>query len=61
MTIVEQFVPDPASDTGPESESEAHPPDLALAQEQIGRAILEAALRDPVPSPVPGKFAGDIA
>ena len=35
--------------------------DLAALQEQIGRAILEAELRDPVPDPIEGKFAGDIA
>jgi hypothetical protein len=52
VTIVEEFVPD----------AEAEPPvvDFAVAQEEIGRAILEAELRDPVPPSIPGKFAGDI-
>ena len=53
VTIVEEFVPDP----------EAEPPaiDFALVQEEIGRAILEAELREPAPPSIPGKFAGDIA
>ncbi|NPC41425.1 ADP-ribosyltransferase domain-containing protein [Nocardioides sp. zg-1230] len=51
VTIVEEVVP------------EAEPPrvDLVPFQEEIGRAILEAELRDPVPQPIAGKFAGDIA
>lgn len=53
VTIVEEFVPDPGT--------EPSPVDFAAVQEQIGRAILRAELRDPVPPPVPGKFAGDIA
>ena len=53
VTIVEEFVPDP--------EVEPQPIDVALLQEEIGRAILEAQLRDPVPASIPGKFAGDIA
>ena len=53
VTIVEEFVPDPETD----------PPavDFAAVQEEIGRAILEAEMRDPVPPSIPGKFAGDIA
>lgn len=53
VTVVEEFVPDAA----------AEPPviDFAVAQEEIGRAILEAELRDPVPPSIPGKFVGDIA
>ncbi|MBS2936202.1 hypothetical protein KDN32_00420 [Nocardioides sp. J2M5] len=53
VTIVEEFVPAP----------EVEPPatDLAVVQEEIGRAILEAELREPAPPSIPGKFAGDIA
>ena len=51
VTIVEEFVP----------EAEPPPVDFAALQEEIGRAILEAELREPVPQPIPGKFAGDIA
>lgn len=51
VTIVEEVVP----------EAEPPPVDLVAFQEEIGRAILEAELRDPVPQPIAGKFAGDIA
>ena len=51
VTIVEEFVPD----------AEPEPVDLAAIQEEIGRAILEAELREPVPPPIAGKFAGDVA
>jgi hypothetical protein len=52
VTIVEEF--DPSAGQEPAF-------DLAAVQEQIGRAILEAELADPVPDPIEGKFAGDIA
>nr|WP_300047848.1 hypothetical protein [uncultured Nocardioides sp.] len=51
VTIVEEFVPG----------AEPAPVDFAALQEEVGRAILEAELREPVPQPIPGKFAGDIA
>jgi hypothetical protein len=51
VTIVEEFVPG----------AEPPPVDVAALQEEIGRAILEAELREPVPQPIAGKFAGDIA
>ena len=41
--------------------AEPPPVDFAALQEEIGRAILEAELREPVPQPIAGKFAGDIA
>lgn len=53
VTIVEEFVPDP--------EVEPSDVDLSVVQEEIGRAILEAELREPAPPSIPGKFAGDIA
>lgn len=53
VTIVEEF--------DPHAEGEPEPGDLDVLQEQIGRAILEAELREPVPTPVEGKFVGDIA
>lgn len=53
VTIVEEF--DPHAEGPPE------PVDLGVVGEEIGRAILEAELRAPVPTPVEGKFAGDIA
>lgn len=52
VTVVEEF--DPAGEEAPDV-------DLAALQVEIGRAILEAELRDPVPASIPGKFAGDIA
>ena len=52
VTVVEEF--DPSAEQQPGI-------DLAAVQEQIGRSILEAALGDPVPDPIVGKFAGDIA
>jgi hypothetical protein len=53
VTIVEEFVPD--------ADAEPEPVDFGAVQEEIGRAILEAGLREPVPAPIEGKFAGDIA
>ncbi|MDR7253398.1 hypothetical protein J2X46_002383 [Nocardioides sp. BE266] len=53
VTIVEEFVP--ASDTDPPAV------DFAAVEEEIGRALLQAELREPVPASIPGKFAGDIA
>ena len=53
VTIVEEFVP--------EAEGEKAPIDFAAVQEEIGRAVLEAELREPVPPSIAGKFAGDIA
>lgn len=53
VTIVEEFVPD--------AEGEQEPIDFGAVQEKIGRAVLEAELREPVPPPISGKFAGDIA
>jgi hypothetical protein len=52
VTIVEEF--DPSAGQEPAF-------DLAAVQERIGRAILEAELAEPVPDPIEGKFAGDIA
>lgn len=52
VTIVEEF--DPSAEEQPDV-------DLAALQVEIGRAILEAELREPVPDPIEGKFAGDIA
>lgn len=52
VTIVEEF--DPSAEEEPEV-------DLAALQVEIGRAVLEAQLREPVPDPIEGKFAGDIA
>lgn len=53
VTIVEEF--DPHAEGTPE------PVDLDVVQEQIGRALLEAELREPVPTQIEGKFTGDIA
>lgn len=53
VTIVEEFVPAPDADP--------QPVDLAAVEEEIGRSLLEAELREPVPASIPGKFAGDIA
>lgn len=52
VTIVEEL--DPAAEGEPEV-------DLAALQVEIGRAVPEAELREPVPDPIAGKFAGDIA
>ena len=43
------------------SRGEPEPVDFAAVQEEIGRALAEAELREPVPPPIAGKFAGDIA
>lgn len=53
VTIVEEFDPD--------AEGEPEAVDFAALQEEIGRAIREAELRDPVPPANPDKFVGDIA
>jgi hypothetical protein len=53
VIVVEEFDPD----AGPDPE----PVDLGALQVEIGRAILEAELREPVPAPIEGKFAGDVA
>lgn len=53
VTIVEEFVPAPDADP--------QPVDLAAVEEEIGRSLLQAELREPVPASIPGKFAGDIA
>lgn len=53
VTIVEEFVPGAGG--------EQTPVDFAAVQEEIGRAVLEAELREPVPPSIAGKFAGDIA
>lgn len=55
VTIVEEF--DPTSQVDPEQEQV----DYSELQEAIGRAILEAELREPVPQPHTDKFVGDIA
>lgn len=52
LTLVEEL--DPAAEGEPEV-------DLAAWQVEIGRAVLEAELREPVPDPIAGKFAGDVA
>ncbi|PKH37848.1 hypothetical protein SAMN05192575_101909 [Nocardioides alpinus] len=53
VTVVEEFDPD--------AEGEREAVDFAALQEEIGRALAEAELRDPVPPSHPGKFVGDIA
>lgn len=60
VTIVEEF--DPAAAAAAEAAgAEPEPVDFAALQEEIGRAVLEAELREPVPSPNTDKFVGDIA
>lgn len=53
VTIVEEF--------DPHAEGERPVVDFAALQEEIGLAIAEAELREPVPPSTSGKFAGDIA
>jgi hypothetical protein len=59
VTIVEEF--DPAAQASGEAGAEPEAVDFAALQQEIGRAVLEAALREPVPAPTEGKFVGDIA
>lgn len=59
VTIVEEF--DPGAAATVEAGAEPEAVDFPALQEEIGRAILEAALREPVPAPTEGKFVGDIA